>query len=459
MISVVQVILLILPGVSTASPPPPPFHPLLLFMQPQDSRDIVGVLAYEANALEPRGIIKPPAGASSGTSDDSPISHCHPVGAAPAENGAYHVFACSHRETGTTPSTFHWRLYRGLTKDGYSLTEWKEIFRNPEGPWLIESMLTRQETTNNLFFFTWSRHSQPEKGHALWGFVSPDGLAWRALSNEPLYTEHDAFGGMWDDRTGGFLFAQVTQQSWKKPYADNIGSGKRRVLSIQTSREGLAWQRVQEAGPGGMITPDAADPPDIEFYRMQPFRFADRYLGLADLYAATPLIPAKHGPHLTCEWWVSQDGIRWQRPWRHVDAHGEAPYAVKMAPMWFGKEMLFWVSGRVMGLPEYRVASIGSRSNAEFTSSLFEMPDRPLLLNASAPVGNGLFNQAYVCAEIQDENRQTIPGYERDKCILQAVDDTRIPLRWGDRTGVELAGRKVALRFYLRAARIYAVGF
>ena len=164
MIRATRLILLTLPCVPTTSTAQPAFQPSLLFMQPQDARDTVGILAYEANALQLRGAIKPPASTASGAAEEWSIGSFHPLTAVPAASGGYHVYACSHRETGSTPSTFHWRIYRGLTKDGYSLTDWKEVFRNPPGPWLIESMLVRQETTNNLFFFTWSRHPQPEKG-------------------------------------------------------------------------------------------------------------------------------------------------------------------------------------------------------------------------------------------------------------------------------------------------------
>ena len=425
------------------------FKPLLLFLQPDDAREPVGQLTFEANPLQSRGPVKlaKEAGAIG-----------HPLLAVPTAGGAFEVFGCTHQEADTDPRTFTWRVFRGLTPDGYRLSESKEVFHNPAGPWLIESSLVRQESTGRLFFFTWSRHSEPAKGHAMWAFSSPDGLAWQPLSSDPLYTEHDAFGVMWDVPTSRFLIAQVTQQPFDKPFSDNIGAGRRRVLSIQASQDGLSWKRVDEAGAGGLITPDSADSPDVEFYRMQPFRYGDRYLGMADLYAASPLVPAKHGPHLTCEWWISPDAIRWQRPWRQVAAHGEAPYPVKMAPMWFGQEMLFWVGGQVFGLPEYRVASIGSRSNAAFSSRPFAMPARPLLLNASAKAGAGLFNQAYVTVELRDQAGRAIPGYEHDKCVLQGVDDTRVPLRWGDRDGRELAGRTLALGFRLRSARIYALG-
>ncbi len=434
------------------------FEPLLVFMQPEDAVSPSGMLIFEANPLRQLGQVEPIEAAIAQVGAGRPISAYHPLGSVPIDTGGCHVYACTHQEAGTEPRTFNWQVFRGTTPDGYHVTEWQEVFRNPQGPWLIESMVAYQQAARQIFFFTWSRHPRPEEGHALWGFASPDGLTWRPLSDEPLYTEHDAFGGMWDARTGRFLTAQVTQEAFNKPHADNIGRERRRVLSIRTSQDGVHWEQINEAGPDGMITPDANDPPDVEFYRMQPFHYADRYLGVANLYAASPLVPAKHGPHLACEWWTSADGIRWQRPWRSVAAQGEAPYAVKMTPMWFGQEMLFWIAGQVMGLPEYRVASIGARSNAEFSSRLIEMPARPLLLNASAPAGQGLFNQAYVAVELRDEADRTIPGYEYDKCVLRAVDDTRIPLRWETRDGTELAGRKIRLRFYLRSARIYALG-
>ncbi len=435
----------------------PAYRPILLFLQASDARDGRGTLSFEANPLQLRGNVELAGAAASAPADAHPRGF-HPLLAVPRADGSCQVFACTHEEAGTEPRTFRWRLYRGLTPDGHRLTEWREVFRNPDGPWLIESLMIHQPTTGRLLFYTWSRHPQPEKGHAVWGFASDDGLAWKPLSGESLYQEHDAFGGMWKDATGEFLIAQVTQQAWKKPYGDNIGSGRRRVLTIRTSRDGVRWSTVEAAGPGGLITPDAHDPADLEFYRMHPFAYGDRYVAMADLYAASPLVPDKHGPHLTCEWWVSPDAIRWDRPWRSVPAQGEAPYPVKMSPMWFGREMLFWVGGQVFGLPEYRIASIGSQSNAEFSSRVFEMPARNLLLNAAVPAGRGLFNQAYVTVELQDETGRGIPGYGHDQCVLKAVDDTRIPLKWGTRTGQELAGRQMMLRFRLRGARVYAVG-
>jgi len=442
-----------------------PIHPVLIFMQPADALEPVGMLTFEANPLTLRGHVTP---VGSDPAASQPARHAHgqhgnarldfrALLAVPQPDGGCLVFGSDSEESPEQPKTYLWRLYRARTPDGYHFTELKEVYRNPKGPWLIEASMVRQEPTGRLFFYPWSRSDQPEQGHALWGFVSDDGEKWQPLSDKPVYLDHDAFGMMWDVRTNRFLTGQVTNQPWKKPYADNMGSSKRRVLSMRTSRDGLRWETVGHTENGGLITPDDKDSPDVEFYRMQPFAYGDRYIALADLYAASPLTPNKHGPHLACEWWVSADGISWQRPWRSVDAQGDTPHPVKMTPMWFGREMLFWLAGQVCGLPEYRIASIGSRSNAEFSSAAFSMPNKALLLNASVPSGHGLFDQAYVQVGLRDETNKVIPGYERDKCLLQNIDDTRIPLRWGNKTGKELIGKKVSLRFYLRSARIYAL--
>jgi len=127
---------------------PASYQPLLLFMQPQDARETVGVLSFDANPLEPRGRISA-AGDALQAVEGAPIASFHPLHAVPADDNGCYVFACSHREVpGSEPRTFQWRLYRGLTPDGYRLTEWKEVFRNPDGPWLIESMLARRGNTN-----------------------------------------------------------------------------------------------------------------------------------------------------------------------------------------------------------------------------------------------------------------------------------------------------------------------
>jgi len=52
---------------------------------------------------------------------------------------------------------------------------------------------------------------------------------------------------------------------------------------------------------------------------------------------------------------------------------------------------------------------------------------------------------------------RVVPGFEAQKCLLQNVDKSDLPLHWEGKSARELAGRKIRLRFYLRSANIYAV--
>ncbi len=435
---------------------------LLVFVQPEDARDAVGLLTFEDNPLAPRGPIRgtdvAPGGFqmifSAPEANEGASPPFRTLASVPDGDG-HIIYGAKHEQEGRN---FRWALFRGRTPDGYRLADWRQVYANPEGEWLIESMLTRRATTGEFFFYTWSRSKRTDvEGHALWGFTSPDGEHWKPLAPEPIYHDHDAYGVLWDARTDRFIAYQVTYEHWKKRYADNMGKERRRVLSIRVSRDGLKWERVMDVGKDGRITPDEQDPPEAEFYRMFAFPYGDRYIAMVDLYAPSPLTPARHGPHLGCQWWLSADAVHWQRPWRRLNAQGDAPYTIKMAPMHCGREHLWWIAGGVWGVPEYRIASIGARANAAFTSKSFRMPGRPLLLNAAIPPGQGLFRQGYVMVELLDASGKTVPGYERHKCLLQDKDDTRIPLRWENHDGTELAGQSASLRFHLRDARIYAV--
>ena len=67
-------------------------------------------------------------------------------------------------------------------------------------------------------------------------------------------------------------------------------------------------------------------------------------------------------------------------------------------------------------------------------------------------------NQAYVMAELVDEVDRLFQGYEKEHCIMQAPRDAPdIPLRCENRNDSELQGKRMRIRFYLRAADIFAV--
>jgi hypothetical protein len=161
------------------------------------------------------------------------------------------------------------------------------------------------------------------------------------------------------------------------------------------------------------------------------------------------------------EWWTSLDGLRWERPARDVNALTVFPAVQRLEthPMTINGMTLFPRGNQLLGLPEDRISFVSARANAEFSTRPFEMQDVNLLLNAAVPAPERSFaqEQAYIMVALLDENGTVIPGFEAEKCVIRNEDRRDIPLKWGDSSVRDLAGKSIRLRFYLRSANIYAV--
>jgi hypothetical protein len=264
---------------------------------------------------------------------------------------------------------------------------------------------------------------------------SPDGLHWQEWEHNPAFRDgNDAFSAIYDPRSKKYLCYQAVKRPYEKKYPDNIGPSHRRVLAIRSSDDGAHWSRLEN-----FIEPDADDPPELELYMFTVFPYRDRFVGLMRNYAPSPLMPDEHGPHISLEWWVSLDGRRWQRPARetHVGVFTTCTPFVVDDRLCF----LEYNTMRRYSTPIDRMTWVGSQSNAEFSTRLFEMPQRPLTVNLESGTGTLLPDQAYV----------------REKCVFSDVDGTALALRWGEKDTTGLTGHNVCLRFYLRDARINAV--
>ena len=138
--------------------------------------------------------------------------------------------------------------------------------------------------------------------------------------------------------------------------------------------------------------------------------------------------------------------------------------------------------------PSQRLGGLTAPANAVFSTKVFAWPaSGAVWLNANSSWWNhstpGAIQplahcdqgcQAYILAELIDAaSGATIPGYEKEKCILRNVEGSKLPLHWkqghdeddAESTGpAQLAalqphvGQEVRLRLYFRAAIVYAFG-
>jgi hypothetical protein len=402
----------------------------------------------------------------------------------PRPDGAWDVYGQVFTRDpagGDTKAKNIWKLVHATTRDGSGFENVKTVFEAEPGPWTDHLGLAYNPDAKE---FLTLKLRMDDNGFGYRAYFSPDGQDWKEHPHNPLFYDCDSLGLFWSSQAHRFVCTNKTLQPFLKHIQDHGGTHPqnkndnlrdRRVIAVRSSGDGRQWEppdsmmdvwnRIGNYKPlpaEFMATPDADDPPDMEFYRGIGFWYHDRSYMVVLNYAASALTPRKHAPQLDTEWWVSRDGLRWDRPYRDVNALGDSfPGVVCIThnPLVIDGMLLFHFGSQLLGMKQDRISYVGSRANAEFSTVPFPMPDADLVLNAAVPAPDRGFatQQAYVMAAVLDDKGHVVPGFEPEKCVIQNADQIDLPLRWNGKSARELAGRNICLRFHLRSANIYAV--
>ena len=450
-----------------ASPAKKPFK--LLFSTAQDVTNTWGKLRFGATPMQKIRACQDPGFV---------LACC-----LPREGGIWEVYGQTYKldEGGKEfEKTNAWSIVRAITRDGERFENTETVFKGEPGCWTAHLGLTYSPETREFLML---KLRYDRDGFGYMAFFSPDGRHWREHSGNPMFRDCDSLGLFWSENARRFICTTKSLQPVAKHYPDHGGthpnlSGDlrdRRVLCIRSSRDGRHWEpseslvdvwnhrgNYKSLPPHLLTVPDSDDPPGMEFYRGIGFWYYDRSYMVVLNYAASPLSPGEHGPQLDTEWWVSRDGLRWDRPYREINAVGDAfPGVVNIThnPMVIDGQLLFHFGNQLLGMKQDRISYAGARASAEFSTKPFPAPAADLYLNAAVPAPAREFAapQAYVMVAVLDDQGKVVPGFEAEKCLIQHSDRIDAPLKWADRSARELAGRTVSLRFYLRCANIYAV--
>lgn len=444
----------------------------LLFSTSQDVTDPWGKLHFGATPMQK-------------------LRDCEPPGFTLAcclqrSDGAWDVYGqVFTRDRAATDSAARntWELVHATTRDGARFESVETVFEAEPGAWTDHLGLAY---TPDAGEFLALKLKIDDNGFGYMAFFSSDGQHWQEHPRNPLFYDGDSLGLFWSPQAHRFVSTNKTLQPFPKHIRDHGGTHPqnhddnlrdRRVIAVRSSADGRQWEppdslmdvwnRIGNYKPlptALMATPDADDPPDLEFYRGIGFWYHDRSYMVVLNYAASahPLSRGKHAPQLDTEWWVSRDGLRWERPYRDVNALGGSfpgTVCITHNPLLIDGMLLFHFGNQLLGMKQDRISYVGSRANTEFSTLPFQMPDADLELNAAVPSPERAFatQQAYVMVAVVDDKGQVIPGFEPEKCVIQNADKIDLPLRWEGRSARELAGRNLRLRLYLRSANIYAV--
>jgi hypothetical protein len=398
----------------------------------------------------------------------------------PRSDGAWDVYGQVFKQVSGTreQGTSVWSVVHATTRDGMRFEDIETVFTAEPGPWTGNHALAYNPDAKEFLLL---KLKVDDYGFGYTAFFSPDGRAWQEHPQR-LFYDGDAISLFWSTQLHRFVLVSKGLQPYPKHFRDHGGVTPalkndelrdRRVLAFRTSPDGRKWEPsdsmadvwnrrgLKKPRPDSVLTlPDANDPPDLEFYSGNGFWYYDRCYLMVLNYAASPLAPDQHGPHLDTEWWVGHDGLHWERPGRGVNATGAEVTRLTHNPLLIGDQLLLHYGNRLLGMKRDRVSFVSARANAEFSTRPFVMPAADLVLNAAVPAPERrpfAESSAYVMADVLDERGQIVSGFEAKKCVIQKADGVELPLRWGAKSACELAGRQISLRFHLRSANIYAV--
>lgn len=403
-----------------------------------------------------------------------------------ATENKYEVFAYDSKEYPPV-------LYRYITTDFIHYLQPEVVFRLPETQsWLGFRSLIKRTDKNEYLLMAAEKIPKEKSGftNGIYFFKSQDGMTWNPLNNgRAAYQDHDMGGLIWCPTAKQYAVWQITYQFYNKllpDYTDHFGA-LRRVISVRTSLDGACWNPsfdVRKKEPfklnQAVFIPDEQDSPDTQFYGVQLFPYADRFLAAVQIYAPSPQsvnpnqnlewekrnrTSPRHGPQGFVEWWVVGDPIdmrQWKRPFREVDLIGNtALNRLRHTPVLFQDKYIEIQANKAYSLPKYRIIGLTSRLNSIIDTHLFTVPAKRLALNASASwhrfKHQDYQRSAYIMAEIRNETGGVIPGYEKEKCMITDQDSQNIQLKWGSRTTAELYGQQVFMRFYFRDATLFSV--
>jgi len=363
-----------------------------------------------------------------------------------------------------------WQIVHATTRDGSKFENVETVYASEPGPWTFNHAMAYNPEAGEFMLL---KLKMDTFGFRYTAFFSPDGRHWKEHSKNPLFYDGDAISLFWSPRIHRFICISKSLQPVTAPkHLPDHGGKNRRVLTIRSSSEGRQWEPSASMEdvwnrvgrwkplPDELLTlPDASDPPDLEFYSGNGFWYQDRGYMMVLNYAASPLLPHKHGHQMDTEWWAGRDGLHWERPARDVNASGMEVSRITHNPMIIDEMILFHYGKRLLGMKQDRITYVGARANAEFSTLRFPMTQADVLLNAAVPSPDRAFatEQGYIMVSVLDERGVVVPGFEEDKCLIQRADQTALPLVWNGKSARELAGQTIRLHFRLRSANIYAV--
>ena len=313
------------------------------------------------------------------------------------------------------------------------------------------------------------------------GMVSPDGIHWKPIREEPILTQLPTdWGGdeiLWDSFRNQYV---AYLRVWYPPRHD--GSGELRMPTIRaigraTSPDFLNWSELEDIGLG--------QGPRDHFYTngITPYfraphiflGFPKRFVPWRTRFADAPANGASDTVFMT-----SRDGLNWDRrfpqsfirPGRDKRNWGNRTNATATGVVPTGDDEISLYVIRHYMFPSIHLERMVLRTdgfaslNAGYRGG--EVVTRPLTFRGSNLVLNFATSAAgSIRIEIQDEAGRPLPGFALEESPLVWGDEIEHTVRWKrshagattDEPLKRIAGKPVRLRLVMKDADLFSLRF
>jgi len=297
-------------------------------------------------------------------------------------------------------------------------------------------------------------------------YVSPDGIHWSSLVAQSIPC---------GDRTTFFY------NPFRKTWVFSIRDATAKAERFRRYREHADLLSCIQWAPGEPVIWTGADSLDNpradlkikpQLYTLDAVAYESVILGLFSIWRGQPEFRSKPNELLVG---FSRDGFHWDRSnrtafipvseqygdwnWTNVQSAGGCCLVV-------GDKLHFYVQGwaGVQGTSKPGVGTIGLATLRRdgFASMEAGTIEASLLTRKLSLQGKHLFVNAdcrggELRAEVVDEDGKILAGFERKNSAVLRGDGTRQRLDWRESQDLaKYAGRPVALRFYLKNAKLYS---
>lgn len=338
----------------------------------------------------------------------------------------------------------------------------------------------------------WVQRLKPDGGPHT--FVSPDGLRWNRLSQQPICRSSDVITAYYDRSRKSYVAIPKLSTKWRADF-------ERRCFGLSTSTDFLMWTepiyiftpdlrddagtlaRIEEVRP--LI--DVPDNPALmrtEFYGVGVYQAESCTLGFPWVFSVNN--NARYGNHegpSEIQLAVSRELAQWERPFRTPCiprgkiGEWDCGFFVTSAEAFrFGDEILLYYAGSnyLHGTPcLYREEGTGRWT--KFTSSIgLAIWKLDRFVSADGPAEGGILttvpitftgNRLELNGLTKGDGSITVEMLDASGKLLAtskpfAGDELRKPITWSETFSVsEFSGKPVMLRFHLKHAELYSFAF